>query len=376
MGGATPPTFAEVLAEGQATYPLFFCKNETPRNEPSCTPYRAEYPKGVLAGDRDGDGVDDVRDRCPYVFDPIRPMDGSKQADADGDGLGDACDPCPLDASNACARPTSSDSDGDAVPDGIDNCPDVPNAAQEDADSDGVGDACDGCKGASNPGATPCPLPIASVRDRQATDHPTTGTVVDVTGYVTAKKTNDFFFIQTGTTAAAWQGVFVRADQLAGTSTSGPRVGQRVRVTGVYAEVFGVSEITAATVSVVDAAFATLTPLVVSAAQVNTAAGNAAEAFESLLVQINDGGAAGSLVITDNDPDRPLQTYELVVTGNLRLDDFIHLRYGTPATCTPSPCPYPPAAFPVGRAFSRIDGILGYSFGNRKLYPRNSADLP
>jgi cytosine/adenosine deaminase-related metal-dependent hydrolase len=376
IGGSNPPTFAQVLAEGQAVYPLYFCKNETPKDEPSCTPFRTTYSSGIVPGDRDGDGIYDAQDNCPWIFNPIRPMDDGKQADADGDGIGDACDPCPLDATNACARPTSVDLDGDGVPNGVDNCPEVPNPGQEDADGDGVGDACDGCKGAANPGATACTLAIASVRNPQASDHPSVGTVVDVTGYVTAKKTNDFFYLQTGTTGAAWEGIFVRGDQLAGTTTVGPRPGQRARVTGVYAEVFNVSEITAATVSIVDPAFATLTPLVVTPAQINTAAGSAAEPFESLLLEINDGGTPGSLVITDNDPDAPGQYYEMIVTGNLRLDDFIYPRYGTPATCTPSPCPYPPTAFPNGRQFSRIHGILGYSFGNRKLYPRGSADLP
>jgi hypothetical protein len=56
----------------------------------------AVYSGVASATDADGDGIDDAMDLCPKVFDPIRPMDGGKQADADGDGVGDACDPCPL----------------------------------------------------------------------------------------------------------------------------------------------------------------------------------------------------------------------------------------------------------------------------------------
>jgi hypothetical protein len=59
-------------------------------------------------GDRDGDKIADIDDRCPDVYDPL-------QSDEDGDGLGDACDDCPL----------------------------VDNTRQEDADGDGVGDRCD-----------------------------------------------------------------------------------------------------------------------------------------------------------------------------------------------------------------------------------------
>jgi cytosine/adenosine deaminase-related metal-dependent hydrolase len=83
------------------TYGAFFCG--TPDSEPSCTPARTTsvagstvYSGAVGAGDSDGDGIPDSADDCPKVFNPIRPVDGGKQADADGDGVGDACDPCPL----------------------------------------------------------------------------------------------------------------------------------------------------------------------------------------------------------------------------------------------------------------------------------------
>jgi hypothetical protein len=59
------------------------------------------------AADSDGDGIADVIDICPDVYDP-------DQTDGDGDGVGDACD----------------------------NCPTVYNPGQEDADGDGVGDIC------------------------------------------------------------------------------------------------------------------------------------------------------------------------------------------------------------------------------------------
>jgi hypothetical protein len=58
--------------------------------------------------DRDGDGVPDNSDNCPYVF-------NQDQADEDGDGVGDVCD----------------------------DCPHISNANQADGDNDGVGDVCD-----------------------------------------------------------------------------------------------------------------------------------------------------------------------------------------------------------------------------------------
>ncbi|HVY45963.1 MAG TPA: amidohydrolase family protein [Minicystis sp.] len=84
-----------IEASANGIYPLFFCKGTTPTNEPSCVPYRGEYPSGPKAGDADGDGVPDANDVCPMTFDPVRPMDGAAQADVDGDGQGDACDASP-----------------------------------------------------------------------------------------------------------------------------------------------------------------------------------------------------------------------------------------------------------------------------------------
>ncbi len=92
-------SLADIQGAASATYPLFFCKNETPKDEPSCVPYRDTYPMGSSATDRDGDGVADAQDLCPSIFDPPRPLDGTKQADSDGDGVGDACDAKPLDPS-------------------------------------------------------------------------------------------------------------------------------------------------------------------------------------------------------------------------------------------------------------------------------------
>jgi len=69
---------------------------------PASLPWRVELRLDDLqvrsVGDRDGDGLGDACDRCPFDADP-------EQADSDGDGLGDACD--------------LQDSDGDGVCDGL-----------------------------------------------------------------------------------------------------------------------------------------------------------------------------------------------------------------------------------------------------------------
>ena len=92
--GVTSSDIATSL--GGSAYPLFSCA-ETPPGEPSCIPSRpTEYTGISSSGDTDGDGVLDANDNCPTMFNPILPMDDSKQSDIDGDGIGDICDPTPI----------------------------------------------------------------------------------------------------------------------------------------------------------------------------------------------------------------------------------------------------------------------------------------
>ncbi|MBS2019456.1 MAG: amidohydrolase family protein [Deltaproteobacteria bacterium] len=378
IGGASPPDLAAIRAAGEVYYPLFFCKNVTPTDEPTCVPSRdgsvkrsTVYKGEVTPEDLDGDGIPNARDNCPKVWNPIRPMDEDRQPDADKDGIGDACDECPFDAAQGCSRATGGDFDGDGVPNGTDNCPFTTNPGQADGDGDGRGDACDACA-AANPGASPCPVAISTLRNPAAPGHPDKPTVVRVRGFVSARKTGDLFYVQEAATSAPWQGIYVPAGALTGTAATGALVGNEVTVTGLYSEVFNVSQIVAATVVRETTTATTMTPLAVSVSQINTAAGAAAEPYESLLVRIDDGGVPGGLAITNDNPDTG-PFFEIVVTGNLRLDDFIVPRYGTPATCTPSPCAYPPPTLTNGRAFTSITGIGGFSFGNRKLYPRTAS---
>jgi hypothetical protein len=93
-------TLAQIESAASSVYPLFFCRGQTPTNEPTCVPYRDTYPNGISSTDADGDGIVDGSDDCPTIFNPIREMDNGKQSDVDGDGYGDACDAKPLDATS------------------------------------------------------------------------------------------------------------------------------------------------------------------------------------------------------------------------------------------------------------------------------------
>ena len=85
-------------------------------------------PHLTAAADRDGDGVENQNDNCPWV-------ENSDQLDTDGDGSGDVCD--------FCQGNGQYDTDQDGLCDRDDNCYSVPNPGQEDNDLETPGgDVC------------------------------------------------------------------------------------------------------------------------------------------------------------------------------------------------------------------------------------------
>lgn len=353
-GGAT---LASIRAAGEAFYPLFNCGD--PPNEPSCVPWRQEYAAGITATDSDGDGIDDASDLCPSVFDPIRPMDGNQQANADGDAAGDACDLCPLDGADACVPPDANDLDEDGAPNGSDNCPNLANPDQADADEDGHGDACDDCADALNPGPTPCPAPgfgIPDLRNPAAPDYPGVGAVVSISGvYVTAVRPpsggSNGFYVQ-DTSLAPYSGIFVFTQ----TTTPSVQVGNRVTVSGTLEEFFDFTELSAPIVTIEDPGTALpFAPIAIANPADIATGGSMAESHESMLVSV------GAVTILTQNANAPQDFDELIVTGGLWVGD--ELFEAIDNTC------------PVGTNFSSLTGILGYSFNNTKLAPRDANDV-
>jgi hypothetical protein len=364
------------VTAADAIYPLFFCKDQVPTNEPSCIPARgatANMPNvssysGIKSGDKDGDGVDDGDDNCPDVFNPIRPMDGNAQPDSDGDGIGDACDKCPLTAGESCTPPSGGDMDGDGVANGIDNCPEDTNANQVDADGDGKGAACDkdgagnACDDRANPGSEACPtvFTIAQLRNKTAPGHPKEGDTRAIVQnvWVTAVKDSNAqpygFFIQEAGTQYA--GMFV----VTGATKPTLAVGNKVNVEGDFDEVFGVHQLSNAKVDVTDNGTTLgLTPIAIDPAVYASATsqGAAGEPWETMLCVVN-GPVSVSMQNADTNGDYD----EFAVTpAKLRIDDNIYDALGND--------------YPVGTSFQTIIGICGFSYSNRKIWPRTGADV-
>ncbi|MBX3230431.1 MAG: amidohydrolase family protein [Labilithrix sp.] len=363
-------TLADLEKVGRELYPLFTCKDETPKNEPSCEPVRgptatdpnASVYAGITAGDKDGDGVPDADDNCPSTFNPIRPMDGGKQGDADGDGVGDACDRCPLESGESCTPPDADDMDGDGVPNHADNCVEDPNPDQADGDGDGKGAVCDACDDQPNPGDMACTYTVSmtQIRNPAAVGHPPPGkSRVIVKGLVvTAVKTkgSPMGFQVQDPNVNEWGGLFAATFGTAPTV----KVGNVVDLEGDYTEFQGTqSQIENPKVTIVDAATSLpFGPITVAPSVYVVNASVDAEKLEGMLCQIN-----GPIAVTVQNSDAP-QDFDEFGIGDLKLrvDDFLWDELDN--------------TFPLGHEFSKVVGICSFSHANRKIWPRSKDDLP
>jgi cytosine/adenosine deaminase-related metal-dependent hydrolase len=364
MGEVGKTYSALQTAAGATIYPAFTCGE--PMNEPSCLPKRPASVAGstiytgvATASDSDGDGIDDANDKCPNVFDPIRPVDANAQGDADGDGVGDACDPCPLDANTTtCSVVDPNDRDHDGVQNTADNCPDLANADQADADHDGKGDVCDACPAKANPGAAGCPATIYEIK----TGAVAVGTPVHVAhALVTGHGTNGFFVqVKVGDpeyTSPDNSGLFVFTGT---TSTELPKatVGARVAIDGSVDSFVGEIELSSVTLVTVETVGPETAPAAIAATYAEVATGGSrALALEGVIVSLGAANVTaqnamfGEFTLTD------------AASTNLIVDDLL---YAQPSV--------------IGQTFTAAKGILGLKsagggVGASKLHPRDSTDL-
>ncbi|XXX77213.1 lamin tail domain-containing protein [Sorangium sp. So ce134] len=348
----------ELEREAGEIYPPFFCGQ--PEREPLCTPSRAAsapvsasvngstvYTGQPTDADLDGDGIANEADNCPSVFNPIRPLDNGAQADFDRDGDGDACDACPLDAGSArCSELSADDSDNDGVLDVADNCPSHQNPEQADADDDDKGDPCDSCPAEANPGTQGCTVSIYDIKDGTVAE----GATVALQNVLVTGKHESGFFVQAkpgdpGYAGPARSGVYVYSPE------NTVVAGDRVRITSaVVTNFYGQIQLGSAAVEVIASlGEAAPAPELVAPADIATGGPRAAE-LEGVLVEVEDVRVTGL----------DAMYYELIVTGDLRVDDLLYRADPLPA---------------VGDRFARIRGILNYRNDDSKVEPRSAEDL-
>ncbi|MEZ4374333.1 MAG: amidohydrolase family protein [Polyangiaceae bacterium] len=352
-------------AVGSPAYPLFFCGE--PDSEPSCVPARTlpgdsvsgsgNYAGMSVAGDADGDGVPDSEDNCPSIFNPVRPLDGGKQADYDNDNVGDVCDPCPLEAaSTTCKTFDPNDTDGDGVANLSDNCPAVENADQADADNDQKGDACDLCPSFTNVGDAGCPFDIPTLK----TDATLQGERVAVQGAVVTAVGPQGFFIQENTTAFKDNaGVYV----FNGTDTK-PALDDIVDVTGAtLTTYFSQIQLNTVTWAATGSTFQ-MPPRVLTAGELTQLVTDGASSpLEGQLIQVENVTVSDADPVGGSGDTNNVNEFEL--TGGLRVDDAV---WPTGQTFID---PFPT----VGEGFVSITGPVSFRNDYLKLLPRAPSDL-
>lgn len=312
--------WAAFSSQNDSSYGLFFCG--TPAGEPTCTPSRTASDDtrpyaGPTGDDLDGDGIANGEDNCPTVFDPIRPVDGGAQGDADSDGIGDLCDPTPL---GSAPTVNPDDKDGDGLPNASDNCPYDANPDQADTDGDGIGDLCDPCPDSPNPLYGSCgTIPIYDLKNGTVLP----GNKVETTGVVTALNGKNFFLQvpeeeHDPVLGYAFSGIYVYS------SLTAPAAGDIVTVSATLVNYYGLLELSSVSAITVESSGNDLpAPVPVAPADIATG-GQYADDYNAVLVAVEDVtvldnalGYGEFLVTGDLRVDSELYLYPMPDIGTL-----------------------------------------------------------
>jgi hypothetical protein len=241
------------------------------------------------------------------------------------------------------------DFDDDGITNFKDNCPYIANKNQLDSDKDGIGDKCDSCPNLANPGFSACPVTIYDIK--QGKIKPPSN--VKISGIVTAKKDKSFY-MQMSDKISGWNstlkekfgGIFVLVSTVG--SLSIPKLGDIVELEGSVKNYYGQLEIINPTKITIKSSQTVPEAITVVPSDVKTG-GPLEKAYNNVLIKVEN------VKVLDNN----LGYNEFSITDGLRVDDYIY-NYKIPE---------------VGTSFPKIIGILGYSFSNSKLFPRDEKDM-
>ena len=218
---------------------------------------------------------------------------------------------------------------------------------------------------------TGCPktvtLTIKDIQDTKSAKHPKTDSLVKVVGVVTAVDAKvsssgyyNGFWIQDETATGPYNGLYVYGYSWKATDVAAkkPVVGDKVEVTGTYKEYYDLTELDKASFTKKGTASKPIAPIKVKAADVKTG-GTTAEGYEGMLVEVE--------TITVGDPVKTTGTTPVTVgfkdkTSSLIVENLIFdfLKPTAPAKDT---------------VYKSIIGVMGFSFKERRLYPRSAADM-
>src|SRR5262249_54154121 len=139
--------------------------------------------------------------------------------------------------------------------------------------------------------------------------------------------------------------------------------GNKVDVEGDYVELFAVTTLTSPKVTVTDPGTTLppgLTPVVLNVADYNDTPA-AGEQYETMLCEIDNVDVSVLNADAPKDFDEFQISPAATTTPKLRVDDACYDALDN--------------AYAVGTHFSKIVGVCGYSFNERKVWPRSAADL-